>query len=57
MPLCYILKIYSKITYLALIMNTKAKKNIKNLSFFAKYKSQIVSITSKEHISANKVCI
>lgn len=38
-------------------MNTKAKKNIKNLSFFSKYKSQIIKITSKEHVSANKVCI
>lgn len=39
------------------MINTKAKKNIKNLSFFAKYKSQIVKITSKEHVSENKVCI
>lgn len=38
-------------------MNTKAKKNIKNLSFFAKYKSQRVNNTSKEHVSANNVCI
>lgn len=37
------------------MMNTRAKKNIKNLSFLAKYKSQIVRITSKEHDSANKV--
>lgn len=43
--------------YLALMMNTRAKKNIKNLSFLAKYKSQIESITSKEHDSANKVWI
>lgn len=37
------------------MMNTKDKKNIKNLSFFSKYKSQIIKITSKEHVSANKV--
>lgn len=38
-------------------MNTNAKKKMKNLSFLAKYKSQILKITSKEHFSANKVCI
>lgn len=38
-------------------MNTNARKNMKNLSFFAKYKSQIIKITSKEHVSENKVCI